>query len=424
MQIKYYDSILSEKEIIITDDFWKTTINHPHFSRLKNINQVGNLKHVFINSNQTRFSHSLGTGYLINTLLKDICEKSDKEKAVFAGLCHDLGHGPFSHSLEHFILPKLGIDTWKHEDLSSELSKEIYETIEDPSFDFSNFRDILEKGTTDGKNDIFQLISSKSTGYDCDRNDYLVRDAFMSHKPVELDFSKIHRGLEFRPEFNCKKYCQIIKHEAVKEIANFLNFRYKMFLEYYHYNDSFAIELMVADIFKEADKFSGFSKNIHDKGYFLSIDDSILQTFKKYHKKSDKLKKLHEDFESRNFYVFCDEIVLRSQFADKMSKKEKSEKMEQLVKEIEELFECGNSENPVVASFASIDSQKDVNFAEFLVENEDGHVGAVSESEELMKLFVRKQKFCVKVFAKRYENKEIVKNTVQKWKNRNQGLFE
>ena len=101
MQVKYYDYVSSEKEIVVTDDFWKTTIKHPHFSRLKHIKQLGNSVEVFVNNNHTRYSHSLGTGFLVCALLDGKIEKSEKDKAIFAGLCHDIGHGPFSHSLEH-----------------------------------------------------------------------------------------------------------------------------------------------------------------------------------------------------------------------------------------------------------------------------------------------------------------------------------
>ena len=50
------------------------------------------------------------------------------------GLCHDLGHGPFSHLLEHQILPNIGLEGFNHENYSVKLASKIYENLEDPNF--------------------------------------------------------------------------------------------------------------------------------------------------------------------------------------------------------------------------------------------------------------------------------------------------
>merc|ERR1719394_172337 len=98
------------------------------FDRLRSLKQLGNTHYVFPGAKHSRFEHSLGvmhlSGKFLDTLLHkhpDYASKTDRLCVMMAGLCHDLGHGPFSHLWESFILESNPEQNWSHEDTSLEM---------------------------------------------------------------------------------------------------------------------------------------------------------------------------------------------------------------------------------------------------------------------------------------------------------------
>ncbi|PSN52990.1 hypothetical protein C0J52_01119 [Blattella germanica] len=106
-------------------------IDTPEFQRLRNLKQLGLLYYVYPGGSHNRFEHSLGVSYLAGQMVEALRRAnedpnivSDDEKLCVevAGLCHDLGHGPFSHSWEQFVNRGKNVaDHWKHEKSSIQL---------------------------------------------------------------------------------------------------------------------------------------------------------------------------------------------------------------------------------------------------------------------------------------------------------------
>ncbi|KAI0755994.1 hypothetical protein BC629DRAFT_1584576 [Irpex lacteus] len=102
-------------------------IDTPHFQRLRHIQQLGTSSYVWPAATHTRFAHCLGVAHLANRLICTLQKKQPELKItdedVFcvtaAGLCHDLGHGPWSHVWDSMFIPKaLPGKKWRHEDAS------------------------------------------------------------------------------------------------------------------------------------------------------------------------------------------------------------------------------------------------------------------------------------------------------------------
>ncbi|MDY7396355.1 HD domain-containing protein [Aureibaculum sp. 2210JD6-5] len=146
-------------------------IEHPYFQRLRRISQMGLSSFVYPGAHHTRFEHAIGAMHLMQktiTVLKSKSieiSKEEEEALLIAILLHDIGHGPFSHTLEHSLVTNI-----KHEDISiifmEELNKEFNGKL---SLAIEIF-----KGKTHRKF-LNQLISSQ---LDMDRLDYLKRDSF------------------------------------------------------------------------------------------------------------------------------------------------------------------------------------------------------------------------------------------------------
>ena len=85
-------------------------IEHPYFQRLRRITQMGFSNLVYPGANHTRFHHALGAFHLMQKAIFTLRQKEieisveEEKAALIAILLHDVGHAPFSHTLEHCIL--------------------------------------------------------------------------------------------------------------------------------------------------------------------------------------------------------------------------------------------------------------------------------------------------------------------------------
>ncbi len=147
-------------------------IDEPYFQRLRRIKQMGLSDYVYPGATHTRFQHALGATHLLQQAMDSLERKGveitndEKLATSIAVLCHDIGHGPFSHALERKI-----VDI-PHEEITKiylhHIAKQ-YGSIVDLSIKI--FEGSYEKKF------LHQLVSSQ---LDVDRLDYLSRDSFYS----------------------------------------------------------------------------------------------------------------------------------------------------------------------------------------------------------------------------------------------------
>ncbi|MES1920202.1 hypothetical protein MHBO_001896 [Bonamia ostreae] len=136
------DSVHGQIEL---DNHLMQFVDSPYYQRLRGISQLGCVSYVFPGATHSRFSHGIGTAHLSNVYLSHLSQsephlseeklrKRDKEIVEIAALCHDIGHGPFSHAFDDFICNRIGSKQWNHEERSCQIVEKI---IDEKGLDFN-----------------------------------------------------------------------------------------------------------------------------------------------------------------------------------------------------------------------------------------------------------------------------------------------
>lgn len=206
-------------------------INSRSFQRLRHINQLGLCSAVYPSANHSRFSHSLGVMHLADQLSSSISLKEDRRReSMIAGLLHDVGHLPFSHTLEPILKDRAGIE---HEDLSCQVISNMSENSSiSLGAEPSKLKDII-KGRYDGLN----IINSE---IDCDRLDYLLRDSY--NTGIQLGTIELDTLIKFAKKMNNRLG---FNHKALRSVERILDARMEMRYSVYRHNTVTIAETML-----------------------------------------------------------------------------------------------------------------------------------------------------------------------------------
>ena len=246
-------------------------VQHPLFQRLNRINQLGLASSVYPGARHTRFQHSLGALYLMTEAVKSLKEKgvyifdSEEEAVKIAILLHDIGHGPFSHVLEHTLMHGIS-----HEDISllmmEQINREMHGQL---NLAISIFKD-------EYPNKIFhQLISSQ---LDMDRLDYIRRDSFFTGVTEgNIGSARIIKML------NVKDDRLVVDSKGIYSIENFLTTRRLMYWQVYLHKTAVGYEKILINTLLRAKELAKSGKDIFATpalAYFLrnDVDDAWFAT--------------------------------------------------------------------------------------------------------------------------------------------------
>jgi HD superfamily phosphohydrolase len=244
-------------------------INHRYFQRLRRIKQLGLTNLVYPGALHTRFHHAIGAMHLMHEALLTLKQKGvsitkDEEQATLCAiLLHDIGHGPFSHALEHSIVK--GVN---HEDISSLLMEALNKEFKGKlSLAIKIFNDQYKKKF------LHQLVSSQ---LDMDRMDYLKRDSFFTG--VSEGVISSDRIIKMLDVVNNNL---VVEVKGIYSVEKFLIARRLMYWQVYLHKTVLSAETLLVNILKRA-------KEISAKGTDLFATPS----FKKF---------LQNDFTKKDF---------------------------------------------------------------------------------------------------------------------------
>ena len=276
-------------------------VDHPLMQRLRHIKQLGLASVVFPGAQHTRFQHSLGAFWLMSEAIRSLQQKgififdSEAEAMKAAIMMHDIGHGPFSHVLEHTL-----VDGVSHEDVSLLMMERInHEMGGCLNLALSIFKDEYPKRF------LHQLISSQ---LDMDRLDYLCRDSFFSGvQEGNIGSARIIKML------NVVDDRLVVDSKGIYSIENYLISRRLMYWQVYLHKTTVATEKMLVnlllrakDLFRRGEKVYAtpslrfFLSNHVDASFFHAhpealehyglLDDSDIHcSIKEWTKSDDKV---------------------------------------------------------------------------------------------------------------------------------------
>ncbi|TXE20254.1 HD domain-containing protein [Psychroserpens burtonensis] len=252
-------------------------IEHKYFQRLRRISQMGLSYLVYPGAHHTRFHHAIGCMYLmqraVNVLrFKEVMISQEEERALYiAILLHDIGHGPFSHAMEHSI-----VNGVSHEVISlrfmQKLNKEFNGSL------------TLAIQIFEGKYDrpfLCELISSQ---FDMDRADYLKRDSF--YTGVAEGNVNSERLITM---LNVVDDRLVVEEKGIYSLEKFLVARRFMYWQVYLHKTGLVAEQLLTRVLKRAKELSVKGVNLRASdalSFFLrneitsnNFDDHTLETF-------------------------------------------------------------------------------------------------------------------------------------------------
>ena len=313
-------------------------IDTSEFQRLRYLKQLSTCYFAFPNAIHTRFEHSIGTYHIAKRMLytlrnksrlfeldiiKDIPElityfKTNNitsnyltsfiiELVAIAALCHDLGHGPFSHLFDDYFLIQNKLEENKqkflhHESRSCMLLENIIKKNDILSNiitdDLLKFICTLINPDSEKHNGyIYQIVSNSLNSIDVDKFDYLTRDSRMLGINISFNFNRlIDNALIINNVICYPKKIDI-------DIINLFMTRHYMHKKVYSHKTVVSSLLLITELLQIMNEYLQFIKNIDDLDKFILLTDDYIINLGRFYAQTDKrLQDIFNRLDKHNMY--------------------------------------------------------------------------------------------------------------------------
>jgi HD superfamily phosphohydrolase len=241
--------------------------------RLRGIKQLSIAYVVYPGGDHARFTHALGTmhvaGQIADALKRNIDISDDEWQLIrLAGLLHDIGHGPFSHSYEEILMKYRRMN---HEQMGEEVVKksQLADTLKECSFGPDEITELAFGKKAGGKRYLYQVVASQ---VDADKLDFLVRDSYFTGVEYgRIDISRLVQAMNVYGED------MAIDLKALYALEAFMIARYEMFLAVYYHHAVRAAEILLHKAMDYAHELAGLT-TFKDVDEFLKMDDAYVTT--------------------------------------------------------------------------------------------------------------------------------------------------
>jgi HD superfamily phosphohydrolase len=281
----------------------KEVIDTLPMQRLRRIKQLVFADYVYPGANHSRFEHSIGVMHLAGLLGESLpveMSKEDVQKARLAGLFHDLGHGPFSHTFEQILMKKLNKT---HEDLTPwiVMGTELKDILAKHGFKAD---DVANLSVGRGKKEKAFMNQIITSSVDVDKMDFLVRDTH--HTGAEYGKVDVYRLIYTMDVVDDNL---VVDSSALPTLEAFLIARVESFRAIYYHKTARAAQILLVKAMEAADEeldLCGFKT----PDEYLEMDDYTLWSELKRCKRSSKIMK---DLERRRLLKCAYEVEMQAE---------------------------------------------------------------------------------------------------------------
>jgi hypothetical protein len=253
----------------------KEIIDTLPLQRLRRIKQLVFADLVYPGANHTRFEHSVGVMHLAGILGRSLpveMSEDDVQRVRIAGLFHDLGHGPFSHTFEQILLKKLNKT---HEDLTPWIinGTELKDVLTDHGFNVADLAELAIGRSKKERAFFNQMITS---AVDVDKMDFLVRDTH--HTGAEYGKVDIYRLIY---TMDVLDDTLVVDSSALPTLEAFLIARVESFKAIYYHKTARAAQILLVKAMEAADEEIGICDFKTTEEYIEMDDYSLWSELKK-----------------------------------------------------------------------------------------------------------------------------------------------
>ena len=235
----------------------EAVIDTPEFQRLRELKQLGATHYVFPSATHTRFEHSIGVSHLAGIVMTQLSQAAKTDEDLFvitprhielvriAGLVHDIGHGPYSHLYDDYVV---GYQGKKHEERGCDIFEGMvqrYNLKLKPEEVSLIKRMVNPTDKADITHWMFQIVCNKACQLDVDKIDYIQRDCYYVGLKYSGQYLRLLTGCRrahTREGYEVLAWPLKLRHK----IFTLFETRYRLHKEVYHHPSIMAHEYIIA----------------------------------------------------------------------------------------------------------------------------------------------------------------------------------
>lgn len=235
------------------------------------------------------------------------------QSVIIAGLCHNLGHGPFSYPFTDFVRENLHITNWDHTKETCLILEDLIDTnaIDIPKEQLNVIKDLIsgkQLFSSSAPAWLFQILNNKTNSIDVDKFDFINRDTYkLGVQNQSIDYDILLNNARIIDNNIC------FREKDAFSLYELFQCKYRLFKEFYLHRVSKGADLMIKDIFTEANRVYDFKAYLEDPKLFVELKDSILTEILysddiELNAAKDIIKRIHK----RELYKFVGEYICNS----------------------------------------------------------------------------------------------------------------